>query len=45
MAYDLQAAVEEWIARLPDEGFRGMIARTRPPTEPIPANPNSEARY
>jgi hypothetical protein len=38
MPYDLQAAVEDWISRLPDEDFRGLCARTRPPTEPIPTS-------
>ena len=29
--YDLQTAVEEWIARLPDDDFRALCARVRPP--------------
>jgi hypothetical protein len=32
---DLQAAVEEWIARLPDEDWNALCARVRPPAEPI----------
>lgn len=32
--YDLQAAVEEWIARLPDEDWSALCARVRPPDEP-----------
>jgi hypothetical protein len=48
MAYDLTAAVEEWIARLPDLDWRALVARTRPPEESVPtANahmPNEAAR-
>jgi hypothetical protein len=42
MAYDLQAAVEEWIARLPDDDFRSLCARTRPPSEPIPVHAGTQ---
>ncbi|RFZ48241.1 hypothetical protein MSS2_04757 [Mycobacterium marinum] len=31
MYYDLQSAVEEWLARLPDDDWQALIARTRPP--------------
>ncbi len=34
---DLQAAVEEWIARLPEPEFRTLVARVRPPDEPMPS--------
>jgi hypothetical protein len=34
--YDLQAAVEEWISRLPDEDWNSLCARVRPPAEPMP---------
>jgi hypothetical protein len=43
MPYDLTAAVEDWLARLPDEDFRSMCARTRPPDEPIPTRIADEA--
>jgi hypothetical protein len=42
MSYDLTSAVEEWIARLPDDDFRAMCARTRPPDEPLPTGTNDE---
>jgi hypothetical protein len=33
---DLQAAVEDWIASLPEPEFRTLVVRTRPPDEPRP---------
>ena len=33
---DFMAAVEDWLASLPAEEFRVLVARTRPPTEPLP---------
>jgi hypothetical protein len=33
---DLQSAVEDWVAGLPADEFRAMVARTRPPDEPPP---------
>jgi hypothetical protein len=36
MSEPLQLAVEGWIADLPEIEFRSLVARTRPPTEPIP---------
>jgi hypothetical protein len=33
---DLQAAIEDWVAALPEAEFRAMVARTRPPDEPPP---------
>ena len=33
---DLQAAVEEWLAAMPHNEFRTLVARTRPPDEPMP---------
>ncbi|WP_261876904.1 hypothetical protein [Mycobacterium marinum] len=35
--YDLQVAIEEWIAQLPDEDWRALVARTRPPDCPSEA--------
>jgi hypothetical protein len=32
---DLQAAIEDFLAGLPDEDWRALCARVRPPTEPI----------
>jgi hypothetical protein len=32
---DLLAAVENWIAHLPDDEFRALIARTREPDESL----------
>jgi hypothetical protein len=40
---DLQSAVEDWVAGLPADEFRAMVARTRPPTEPIPPEPPTPA--
>jgi hypothetical protein len=45
--YDLQAAVEEWISRLPDEDFDALCARVRPPAESIQSdtvNPREAGR-
>ncbi|MGO9352172.1 MAG: hypothetical protein ACLP3C_15610 [Mycobacterium sp.] len=36
---DLQSAVEDWVASLPETEFRAMVARTRPPDEPLPPEP------
>jgi hypothetical protein len=36
---DVQLAVEDWIAGLPADEFRALVARTRPPDEPLPAEP------
>jgi hypothetical protein len=33
---DLLAAVENWIAHLPDDEFRALIARTREPDKLLP---------
>ncbi len=33
---DLQAAVEDWVAALPEDEFRALVWRTRPPGEPLP---------
>ena len=33
---DLQAAIEQWLSTLPDTEFRLLVARTRPPREPVP---------
>jgi hypothetical protein len=33
---DLQSAVEGWVATLDETEFRAMVARTRPPDEPLP---------
>lgn len=35
---DLTTAIEEWIARLPEPDFRALVARTRPPDEPVHAS-------
>ena len=35
MPDQLQQAVEQWIAELPEVEFRALCARTRPPDEPI----------
>jgi hypothetical protein len=34
---DLQAAVEDWLAAMPADEFRTLVARTRPPDEPMPS--------
>ena len=36
---DLQSAVEDWFAGLAPDEFRAMVARTRPPDEPLPPEP------
>jgi hypothetical protein len=33
---DLQSAVEDWVASLPETEFRALVMRTRPPDEPLP---------
>ena len=42
--YDLQTAVEEWISRLPNEDFRALCARVRPPDELIQSATNEASR-
>jgi len=32
---DLQAAVEDWLANMAEPEFRTLVARVRPPDEPI----------
>jgi hypothetical protein len=39
---DLQSAVEDWVAGLPADEFRALVARTRPPDEPLPPEPPAE---
>lgn len=34
---DLQLAVEDWLAAMPTDEFRALVARTREPGEPLPA--------
>jgi hypothetical protein len=36
---DLQAAVEDWISRLPDNEARALWMHTRSPTESLPERP------
>lgn len=38
---DLQLALEDWLASLPADEFRALVARTRPPDEPLPADANT----
>ena len=35
MADQLKLAVEGWLAEMPENEFRALYARVRPPTEPI----------
>jgi hypothetical protein len=39
---DIQAAVEDWIAHLPEPEWRMLVARTREPSEPLPPAPPTE---
>jgi hypothetical protein len=39
---DLQSAVEDWVAGLPADEFRALVARVRPPDEPLP--PDADTR-
>jgi hypothetical protein len=32
---DLQSAVEDWLAAMPEKDFRALVCRTRPPDEPF----------
>ncbi|HWY01254.1 MAG TPA: hypothetical protein VNY55_15650 [Mycobacterium sp.] len=36
MGDSLQNAIEDWVAGLAPDEFRAMVARTRPPDEPLP---------
>lgn len=40
-SYRLEDAVETWLSSLPEPDFRALVARTRPPDEPIPSRRNS----
>ena len=40
-SYRLEDAVETWLSSLPEPDFRALVARTRPPDEPIPSRLNS----
>lgn len=33
---DLELAVESWLASMPTDEFRCLVARVRPPDEPMP---------
>jgi hypothetical protein len=33
---DLELAVESWLASMPAADFRCLVARVRPPDEPLP---------
>jgi hypothetical protein len=33
---DIQEAVEDWLSAMPADEFRLLVARTRPPDEPLP---------
>jgi hypothetical protein len=39
MQSDIQTAVETWIAGMDEAEFRCLVARTRPPDEPMPPMP------
>jgi hypothetical protein len=36
---DLKAALEDYLAQLPQEEWRALVARVREPSEPLPPEP------
>ena len=41
---NIQDAVEDWLRCMPAEEFRLLVARTRPPDEPMPAEATTTSR-